>query len=262
MQTITHIYCSTGGGVIKYAIAEGLIKGNDVIGFFDDLSVGPISSLSETEERVNWLKTNLYPYENEAFLEDFKDYHNNFYERISKVSGDEIYLWHGNNSRELCNLMYILTLIKDMYGKIYTIDVSEKVYQISKRRKYSPRTVGEILPEKLNDFLPFSRAISKEVYQKYVQLWSKLKNENSNLRVLENDHVFSVVEDYFDKIILTHVSSRFAHCARTVGEVYGKVDKFISDDFIFWRILELIKKNKLTFMGKFGVMREMKIKRV
>ena len=261
MQTITHI-CSTGGGVIKHAIDEGLIKGNDVIDFFDDLSVGPITSLSKIEERVNWLKTNLYPYENEKLLEQFKDYHNNFFERISKVSGDKIYLWYGNNSRDLCNLMYILTFIKDMYGKIHTVDVSEKVYQISKRRKFSPRTVGEILPEKLNDFLPLSKAISKEVCQKYLQSWLKLNNENSNLRVLENDQVISVEEDYFDKIILNHVSSRFAHCARTVGEVYGKADKFISDDIIFWRILELINKNKITFMGEFGVMREMKIKRV
>ena len=240
MKDITHVYCSGGGETIKFAIQKGLIEGENVIDLFDDLSIGPISAICEVGQRVNWLKK-LYPYENETFFEDFKMSVKSFHQRISTVSSDEIYLWYGENSKEMCNLMYILSLLESKIGRIYTINVSEMVYEISKRHKYSPRSVGEIVPEKLNDYVPLKKPIGNDVYIQYIQLWLKLKKENSNLRAIKDKNVISVQDDYFDEMILNYTSKRFAHCARTVGEAYGKAEKYISDDFIFWRILELIK---------------------
>ena len=261
MKNITHVCCSEYGETIKLAIQKGLIEGESVIDLFDDLSNGPISAISEGGQRVNWLKK-LYPYENEMFFDDYEMSNRGFHQRISSVSSDEIYLWYGENSKEICNLMYILTLLESKSGRIYTINVSEKVYRISKRPPYSIRRVGEMVPEKINDYALLKKSLDYDVHIQYINLWSDLIKENSNLRAIKDKRVISVQNDYFDEMILTYTSKKFAHCARTVGEAYGKADEYISDDFIFWRILELIKINKIAFSGSIGIMREMKIRKV
>jgi hypothetical protein len=43
--------------------------------------------------------------------------------------------------------------------------------------------------------------------------------------------------------------------------VYAGAENCITDDFIFWRILKLIKNNKIAFKGSFGSMKNMEIKR-
>lgn len=261
MKDITHVCCSGDGEAIKQAIQKGLIDGENVIDFFDDLSNGPISAISEVGQRINWLKK-IYPYKNEIFFEDYEMWNKNFHQRISSVSSDEIYFWYGENSKEMCNLMYILSHLESKIGKIYTINVSEKVYKISKRPPYSIRRVGEIVPEKINDYASLKKPIVDDVYTQYINLWSYLIKENSNLRAIKDKNVISVQNGYFDEMILNYTSKSFDHCARTVGEAYGKAEKYISDDFIFWRILELIKINKIAFSGSFGIMREMKIKKL
>lgn len=261
MKNITHVCCSGYEGNIKFAIQKGLIEGESVIDFFDDLSNGAISAISEGGQRVNWLKK-LYPYENEMFFDDYEMLSRGFHQRISSVSSDAIYLWYGENSKEICNLMYILTLLESKSGRIYTINVSEKVYKISKRPPYSIRRVGEMVPEKINDYALLKKSLDYDVHIQYINLWSDLIKENSNLRAIKDKRVISVQNDYFDEMILSYTSKKFAQCARTVGEAYGRADKYISIDFIFWRILELIKINKIAFSGSLGIMREMKIKKV
>ena len=63
-------------------------------------------------------------------------------------------------------------------------------------------------------------------------------------------------------MILHYTSKDFAHCAKVVGDVTGNIKGTILFNFIFWRILELIKNNRIAYYGNLGNIREMKIKRV
>ena len=85
--------------------------------------------------------------------------------------------------------------------------------------------------------------------------------ENSNLRVYEDNQVKSVRVDYFDEMILHYTNRKFMHSARTVGEVIGRAESYVSDTFIFWRVTELIRNGKIVYRGNLESMRELEIKK-
>jgi len=238
---------------IKIALIGQMLEGRNVICLMDDLAYGSITNISDIDQRIKCFKK--YPYDNEELFEGLSN--DDFLQRISTECGEEIYLWYGENATEMCNSMYILSLLESKIKNIYTINVSE-MDEAGNKQKLS---VKHIVPEKLNVFLPLKKSLDNEVYSSYMQLWLKLKKENSDLRVMKNRTVISVQEDYYDEMILHYTSKNFAHCARIVSEVVGKTRGDILFDFIFWRILELIKNNKMAYSGNFGNIREMKIKR-
>jgi len=92
-------------------------------------------------------------------------------------------------------------------------------------------------------------------------LWEKLKRENSNIRVYEDNQVKSAHIDYFDDMILCYTCKKFMHSVRIIGEVIGKAESYVSDTFIFWRVTELIRNGKISCRGNLGLMRELEIKK-
>lgn len=62
-------------------------------------------------------------------------------------------------------------------------------------------------------------------------------------------------------MILRYTYKRFMHSARTIGEVIGRAESYISDTFIFWRVTELIRNRRISYRGNLGLMRKLKIKK-
>ena len=50
-------------------------------------------------------------------------------------------------------------------------------------------------------------------------------------------------------MILRYTYKKFMHSARTVEEVIGRAESYVSDTFIFWRVIELIRNEKLIIEG-------------
>ena len=262
MKDIVHICCSDSGrGTLKQAIKEGWIEGKRVISFVDDLSNGPIKRIDDADSRIEWCKQTLALYgEFEDIAECVKSDYREFHEEINKIGNEEIYIWYARNGKEMCGLRYILSLLEDKISQIKTIDVSEKTYNVNQINSFTPRCMGEISPKRFKDLLPIIRIMDEEHYLQLMESWKKLKDENSLLRIPNGTDVISVSEDYFDNFILQNTEPSFRKCARTVGEVLGRSEIPSTDDYIFWRILQMVKSEKIIFRGKLGTMREMDIK--
>jgi hypothetical protein len=90
----------------------------------------------------------------------------------------------------------------------------------------------------------------------------RLQKENANLRVVRDMQITSVEVSYYDVMILYYTNKQFSKCARTIGECIGRSDSYISDIFLFWRILELIKSGRIEYKGNLGIVKEMEIRKV
>ena len=262
MKEIVHICCSYSAvGGMKYAIKEGFIEGKKVIGLADDLSNGPIDDINNVNRRFDWLKK-IYMEEVNEISEVIKDDSKSFIKDIMKINDEIIYIWYANNPNEICVLLHILSMIKEKIHNLYTINVSEITYNTGKINEYTPRAGGEVIPEKLGEFIEIRKPMDFDRYTNLMKLWAKLRSENSNLRVYEDNEIKSVNVDYFDNMILLYTYSKFMNSARIVGEVIGKSESYISNNFIFWRVTELIKNGKIISIGNLAIMRELKIKKV
>ncbi len=261
MKKIIHICCSDSSiESVKYAIKKDVIEGEKVIGLIDDLSNGPIDDITDMNRRIDWFRR-IYMEEGNEISEIIKGYYKKFTKDIIKLKDEDIYLWYGNSAKEICGMLHILSMLEEKIQNVYTINVSEITYNTGKRSEYTPRVVGEVMPEKLVEFIGTRKSMDFERYSSLMALWDKMKRENSNLRIYEDNKVKSAHVDYFDNMILRYTYKKFMHSARTIGEVIGRTESYISDTFIFWRVTELIRNGRISYRGNLGLMRELKIKK-
>lgn len=264
MSKVIHIvFSESAEGSFRQAIKKEIITGDKLIALYDNLSNGVINDLKDIKSREDWW--NELNGEEDYFyceIDEFEDNYKKFYDDISKINdGDIVYLWHGHCNREICGMMYSLYLLKDKDKNSYIVNVSDKIIENDNRRifAYIASSASEIIPEKLAEYLTLARKIEGDEYKKLLNQWDELTKENSLLRSYINRNMQSVSEDYFDINILKFTDNEYKKSARVVGDVLGNTEPRITDDYIFWRIKELIKSGKISFKGKFGVMREMEI---
>ncbi|AKN30767.1 hypothetical protein Ccar_07920 [Clostridium carboxidivorans P7] len=258
MNKIINIcFSESAGGSFKHAISTKILQSNqEIILFLDDLSQGAIKDGIDIEERINWYNT--FMRENQLKpavdydIDDLKENYRTFHNEISKVDNSDIlYLWYGS-SREFCGMLYALELLKDKNLDIYLINVKDTVIK-RKKIEFKARSTGEIISENIEKYAAAKRKLNLNEYRELLDKWELLKKDNSILRVIKDGKLESVDENYFDIDILKYTPKEFRNPIRTIGDVLGKSEERISDEYIFWRIKELIKTGKIEHNGKFGV---------
>ncbi len=256
-KLINICFSQSAGGSFKHAISTNELEDNQkVIVLFDNLSQGSIKAGVNIEERINWC--NIFKGEDplkpfaDYDIDELKENYNAFHDEISKVdNSDTLYLWYGS-SGEFCGMLYTLELLKNRNLNIYLVNVKDTVIK-RKEIEFQARSTGEIIPENIEKYAAAKRKLDSNEYRELLDAWESLKKDNSILRVLKDGKVESVNENYFDIDILKYTPKEFRNPIRTVGEVLGKSEERISDEYIFWRIKELIKAGKIEYNGKFGV---------
>lgn len=261
MNNILHIcFSESARGCLRYGTPIELRRKTRAINFLDDLSSGPIDDMNNIDKRIEWNKS-VISFDFGDLPNNIRENYNDIKKEVSNIKAEDIYIWYGENGSELSGLLYILSLLKDNVENVYTINVSEKPYIYNNNVIQYHRSVGEVSHERLDWFIGMKKKLNLEDYSSSMEIWRKLRDENSNLRVIKEKRILSVPESYFDEIILQYTNYHFGRCSRTVGEVMGRVENYISDIYIFWRVLELIKLGKIEYIGSLGSMRDMEIRK-
>ncbi|KEI05461.1 DUF1835 domain-containing protein [Clostridium botulinum] len=262
MNNVIHMcFSASASGSLKVALKQNIIKGNRVIPFYDNLSEGKIGDLKNLEDRIEWYKN--IDCEEDISKQDVYQYkrdYERYRKKVSKLTdNDIIYIWYGECSTDICGMMYVLELLKDKLPKIYLINVSNLIEE-NQYHAFITRSVSEIMSEDMNKYIEFKKILDKDTYKYILEEWGVLKKENTMLRIFENGKVKSANKDYFDLDILKNTDKNLKRAARTVGNVLGFSNQNISDDYIFWRVRELINLGYIEYTGEFGIMRKMEIK--
>lgn len=259
MGKVVHIvFSKSGEGSFKHSInIKKSIVGDKVIALYDDISNGYIKERIETQDREKWVKmlntddVNKY---------EFSINYDEFYTDISKINdNDTVYLWYGQCNREICGMLYTLYILKDRNLNVYSVNVSDMLLKVNEGVVWV-RSASEIVPEKLGEYLKIAKKIEGNEYKDLLIQWSGLVEENSLLRSYEDGKMESFSEDYFDKDILKYVDKEYRNVGRTVGSVIGNSDVRSEDNYIFWRIKEMIDLGMISYEGEFGIMQKMKIR--
>jgi hypothetical protein len=84
-------------------------------------------------------------------------------------------------------------------------------------------------------------------------LWKSLKSENADLRTLSEGRIVSVSADYFDAVILEHVTGEWKKVAHLVGELLWKLndEQYVANGpLLFSRIQVLARKGLIQLAGE------------
>lgn len=95
------------------------------------------------------------------------------------------------------------------------------------------------------EFVEKSQVLNKNEILVYSQTWKHLIGENAPLRILVDDSIVGVKEDFFDNVILSFVSNEPKSQSFVIGKMLGKWQGGCDVAFISERIEHLIKIGKI-----------------
>ena len=222
---------------LKKALSEGRAE-DRILPFLDDLSCGPIASLTSAV-RVSWW--NEY-FDWPSAANEFQD----FWEQVDTAE-ERIVLWFGKHSAR--EFAFRLAWAAHMNGRPYdVIDVSSQVLQIPMQN----RVVSVMPAESLAQLAGREQAVSAEEDAKNREDWFRLKKENAFFRIVTPDGLVSVAADHFDDLLLQQAETRWRKIAYVLGNALAASSEpyhQIGDLMLSVRLESLIDQGKLEVDG-------------
>ena len=171
---------------------------------------------------------------------------------------DMVVVWHSTDINSLTLFYCMCHRFMPLNTPLYEIDIQsarelfadyyKHVYKSSINTKHC-----SILDIYIKGLLEGSELqvmqVDKDDMIEYDALWQKLVKMQPGMRILKDDVLVGVSEDYFDNILLSHVpeNGEFGKCARVVGSALTDIweSGFHYDSYIYDRFCELAKQGKV-----------------
>ncbi len=234
----------------KAALPLGGTK-EDIVGVCFNFSEGDISSeiTAENCQRKeyirSWIAFDRYNdnFDVEEAIETFWQSCINDLDKL-KSNPEKIRIWLDKTPEAQAGLLFVADLLKDSQTEISVVELPEKV-KASNNSIIEYRGWGEVKPELFGTFLYNERKLYKQKISDLALKWQVLKEENSSLRVVENNMVVSVDISYYDDLIRECFPEESCRVALIIGRALGLRKILTGDVFIAKRIEEFIKNGEL-----------------
>lgn len=242
------------------------VSGKRIINVSDNFSLGPLDNYeSKTGKmfRKKWFDSFFDEIKADEELRDYFEKAVDGIQNEIKDIGkeDKILIWYGNNVNDIIGLMYLYFLLGNEKKRFYFTNVSEILIEDKRGNVYRSRLLGEVHPDKYELFWKNIKLADGEFYRKYQKNWTDISRSKDTLRIMKDGEVCGVEEDYYDEYIINNCTLEFMMCARVIGQAMGRAQALLSDTFVYWRIMKLIKNKRVEARGPLKSMRDFCIRK-
>lgn len=251
----------------SYSAAGSLMKaleqlGRDelVLALPDELNLGPLEPAT-AEARVHWSFGSVA--EDDEVISTIEE----FWAAVTAPEVTPIVWMSRRCARELAGFLEVLR--RRGAAPVQVIDVADVAFT---RRDGKPgagaaKAFGLVRDDQIIDHRLLERitAPTAEERAAHDAIWTRLRNENADLRVLTETGLVSTEIDHFDDRIVACATAEWQRCARIVGDAFfaaseGPFDQ-ASDRFLWSRLLDLIDDGALEAEGDLDNMHESRVRR-
>ncbi|QUH28147.1 DUF3658 domain-containing protein [Vallitalea guaymasensis] len=162
----------------------------------------------------------------------------------SAQRGEDIRIWYSNAPCSICGLYFVMAQIENFQCRVTGIKLPA-IVQNDNGKIIEYLSWGELRAEKFCEFLHLESEISQIERQLMVAKWRKLEDENATLRVVINGKLTSVPSDFYDYYIRKEIPDDQFIMGHLIGNVLGKYQFGIGDDWIAKRIENMISRGEL-----------------
>lgn len=225
------------------------------------------------EKRFQWFKEN--------YRDDFnyiEEYKRGILKTIEKIKGilpyQQIIVWTCENSAEQTGLRIILYLLQNKVNEVFELNTFKAFHEFYSypmlEEEQFPRTSGELTSEQLLEFYekfelsPMNNA-KRQAFSDEGQNLLLIK---SHLRTWEHNELWHSDVERDDDFII-HCAKKlhkeqdtheYMKAARLIGEVIGHMKQYTGDEWIEYRLRDLISKEIFTYKGDLSAMRLYEVK--
>ncbi len=246
------LHVTAGCSALQTALKiQGLADSQTVIAIQDDLSLGilPLDfSVKSLKNRGDWWQSH-YAADNYA-ADNYIDEMQNFLS-TPFADYDKVVVWHGATVQD----QLLLFLMCHIYDRpLHQVAVTGRMYD------GVALTLSVLSPIEIIPLLSTVTAISNAQAESYRQQWQAWCQSSSTLRIMQDDKITAVAEDYFDDFVLSKCTIAWQSAARVVGYCLGYCGQYLSDDFFTRRLQHLVATGKLQAKGNTKQLRNFSIK--
>lgn len=275
MGLIHIVFGQSSVPVLAEAVAMDEKMSGEIRCFEDDLSVGPLFILDTKEGRAGrrlfWQQLAgiepAVPAEGEAPAAeaagdpDDADLFKSLKAQLKEDPELEVWIWAGQNARDVCGYYWLVSQLYDFAGRIHIIYLNNLPFLNEKGAVFYPTHLHQILPKEFLKAKKLARPISLAEYELDGDEWHRLMNENAGIRLLEGGKKIKGEPTlFYDKELLAQSGKEFVKAWRIVQQVTGKLKYPVMDQFLGWRLKELIREGKLESRGDLKTIRDFEVK--
>lgn len=240
----------------------------EILCFEDDLAVGPLFILDTPEGRIarrEWWNNMLdippvvLPEGEEPVAPE--DPVRSLKGRLREEDELEIWIWAGQNACDVSGYFWLISQLDRFSGRIHLVYLNNLPFLNEKNGVFYPTHLSQILPKEFIKAKKLAREVSLAEFELDGDEWHRLMNENAGIRLLEGGKKLrGEPAAFFDKDLVQATSKEFQKANKVVVQVTGKFKYPVMDQFLSWRIKELIREGKLESKGELKTMRDFEIK--
>lgn len=258
------------------------LKG-DILYFEDDLSVGPLFILDTKDGQAArkqwWMQlAGIQPQpvaegapdaqatapSGAAVAEEEAGDHEKFRQLKALLKSEpelQAYIWAGQNARDVCGYYWLVSQLYDFSGRIHIIYLNNLPFLNEKGSVFYPTHLHQILPKEFLKAKKLARPVSLAEFEIDGDEWSRMMNENGGIRLLEGGKkIKGEPAAFYDKELVQQSTAEFQKASKVVGLVTGKLKYPVMDQFLGWRLKELIKQGKLESKGELKTIKDFEVK--
>jgi len=264
-KAIHLVYSNSGRGTLESYFRTHF--SNDSIQIhciYNDLTTGPLSdftSPSDYEKFTSYWKT-IDAVCSPNAVEDSNENDFSFSELSTEFSIDfpkekQLIIWYGNEAGEKLMLYRYCNLLKER--ELFETNLDD--WPMNSENDSKTNCLAIQNPEDLNGILNIVKEIDNTLRSFYADEWERLKKDQKTNRILQDDDLISVNEDYYDQSILNNCTSEYQKAARIIGETMGQQESTVGDHYLWYRVHTLINQNLLECQGSKATMRDLEIRK-
>ena len=208
------------------------------------LDWGPIATGS-VEDRVKWLETHAPSAVGWDWLVEHVA---EFLEKVRSATDRLIWI-APRSAAEQSGFFWYLDQMGDAGGQMIVADHPLK----GAWRDEPPFGLGELNEEFMAKLLADCPRSDWDPTRFPLEKWRGLRQEGSLLRIVENGQLVTAPPDVFDGFLLRRCSTEWTKWLRVIGYVMCDVSDAghrIDDQFLLWRLRELIKRGAIGCEGE------------
>lgn len=243
--------------VLKEAIKLDERLQGEVVIIRDDLMVGPVSDLYQTEgyqQRRDWWKNlvDLSPYKTEDLMSlvDDKLAVHNLKRMLEENEHEEIWIWMGQNAHDVCGYYWLIGQLKEYVGRVLILYMNNLPFINEKGQIFYPTYLHQILPKEFIKAKKLSRKVTISEMEIDPDEWRRLMNDNGMVRILEGGKkIVSKAADFFDEEIIKNLTADNQKGGRVIQTILAKMKVKTGDVFLLWRMTVLAANEKIEITG-------------
>ncbi|NGP46452.1 DUF1835 domain-containing protein [Bacillaceae bacterium SIJ1] len=252
------------------------IRTQQVIGFYDLLSIGPLTNFHEDptkqHHRYEWLVSHALIDPEDA--EQVKEQFNTATSQLKSIpEQSKIFIWTGDNGPEQTGLRYVLDRLRGKPNDVFLINTYQaaKSHLDTRDVEHHFSLTGEMSPDVLRLIYKWNRQdrlLSTNEKERLADEWLALSASQAVLRIWKDQKIHAVEETYYDELIIEMAKSlhtersneEYLPAVHLIGHILGHLHEPVGDAFLDYRLKHLIMKGTFDSKGDTKELRDYSVK--